>query len=110
MVKVLLDACVPHRLRRGLTDFDVVTAQRAGLDQIPDGALLAAIDGNYDVLVTRDRNLTFQQKIAGRSIAVVVLRTLDQSPAAFDALLPELKAATSAATPGTVTLVGGAGS
>jgi predicted nuclease of predicted toxin-antitoxin system len=88
MVKVLLDACVPHRLRRGLTEFDVATAQSAGLDQIPDGALLAAIDGNYDVLVTRDRNLTFQQKIIGRSIAVVVLRSLDQSPAAFDALLP----------------------
>ncbi len=107
MVKVLLDACVPHRLRRGLIEFDVETVQGAGLDQIPDGALLAAIDGKYDVLVTRDRNLSFQQKIVGRSVAVVVLRSLDQSPAAFDALLPELKAAISAAEPGTVTLVGG---
>ena len=107
MVKVLLDACIPHRLRRGLSECDVETAQRAGLDQIPDGALLAAIDGNYDVLVTRDRNLTFQQKIVGRSVAVVVLRSLDQSPAAFDALLPELKAAISAASPGSVTIVGG---
>jgi len=107
MVKVLLDACVPHRLRRGLTEFTVETAQAAGLDQIPDGALLDAIDGQYDVLVTRDRNLTFQQKIAGRSIAVIVLRSLDQSPVAFDALLPELKAAITAAAPGTVKLVGG---
>lgn len=109
MVKVLLDACVPHRVRRGLTEFDVETAQGAGLDQVPDGALLAAIEGTYHVLVTRDRNVTFQQKIAGRSIAVVVLRSLDQSPAAFDALLPELKAAIRAAAPGTVTLVGGGG-
>jgi predicted nuclease of predicted toxin-antitoxin system len=110
MVKVLLDACVPHRLCRGLTGFDVETAQSAGLDQNSDGALLAAIEGNYDVLVTRDRNLTFQQKITGRSIAVVVLRSIDQSPAAFDALLPELRVAISAAAPGNVTLVGGGAS
>lgn len=107
MAKVLRDACVPHRLRQGLIEFDVETAHHAGLDQVSDGALLDAIDGSYDVLVTRDRNLTFQQKIAGRSIAVVVLRSLDQSPASFDALLPELKAAIAVAKPGTVTLVGG---
>ena len=107
MVRVLLDACVPHRLRRGLSELDVETAQGANLDRVPDVALLAAIDGTYDVLVTRDRNLSFQQKIAGRSVAVIVLRSLDQSPEAFDALLPELKAAIGAAAPGTVTLVGG---
>ena len=107
MVKVLLDACVPHRLRRGLTEFEIEIAQHAGLDQISDGELLTAIDGRYDVLVTRDRNITFQQKIAGRSIAVIVLRSLDQSPAAFDALLPELRIAIGAALPGSVTLVGG---
>jgi predicted nuclease of predicted toxin-antitoxin system len=107
MVKVLLDACVPHRLRQSLNEFDVETAHHAGLDQITDGALLGAIDGTYDVLVTRDRNLTFQQKIAGRSVAVVVLRSLDQSPASFDALLPELRAAIAAPRPGTVTLVEG---
>jgi predicted nuclease of predicted toxin-antitoxin system len=110
MVKVLLDACVPLRLRKRLTEFDVETAQHANLDKLPDGDLLMAIEGRYDVLVTRDRNLTLQQKIAGRSIAVVVLRSLDQSPAAFDALVPELKIAIGTAAPGTVTLVGGGGS
>jgi predicted nuclease of predicted toxin-antitoxin system len=76
MVKVLLDACVPHRLLEGLTEFDVETAQRAGLDQLADEELLAAIDGRFDVLVTRDRNLTYQQTIAGRSVAAVVLCSL----------------------------------
>lgn len=107
MVNVPLDACVPHRLRRGLTEFDVKTAHRAGLDQLADGALLDAIEGRFDVLVTRDRNLTFQHKIAGRAIAAIALRSFEQSPMAFDALLPELKFAIGAATPGTVTLVGG---
>jgi len=106
MIKVLLDACIPHRLRHALVEFDVETARHAGLDQLPDGALLTAIEGAYDVLVTRDHNLTFQQKVLGRRIAVVVVRTLDQSPASFDALLPELSLAISTALPGTVTLVG----
>jgi predicted nuclease of predicted toxin-antitoxin system len=107
MLKVLLDACVPHRLRSGLTEFDVETAQDAALDRLHDGALRDAIDGQYDVLVTRDRNLTVQQQVAGRSIAVIVLRSTDQSPATFEALLPDLKIAIGAAAPGTVTLVGG---
>ena len=106
MVKVLLDACVPHRLFRKLGEFDVETAQRAGLDRISDSALLAATDGSYDVLVTRDRSLSFQQAISGRRIAIIVLRTRDQSPAAFDALLPDLRAAIRAAAPGTVTTLG----
>ena len=106
MTKVLLDACVPRRLRHGLIEFEVETAQQAGLAQLPDGDLLAAIGGRYDVLVTRDRNLVYQQKIAGRSIAIVILHTLDPQPAAFDALLPALKTAIAAAFPSTVTLVG----
>jgi hypothetical protein len=71
MVKVLLDACVPQRLARGLIGFEVETAQRVGIDQIPDGMLLAAIDGHYDVLITRDQNLSFQQRIAGRRFGVM---------------------------------------
>lgn len=106
MIKVLLDACVPRRVGRLLTEFEVETAQRAALDKLSDGELLAAIDRHFDVLVTLDRNLIFQQRIANRTIAVVVLRVLDQSPASFDALLPELKTAIGAATPGTVTVVG----
>ena len=107
MVKILLDACVPRRLLRDMREFDVDTAQQTGLDQIPDGALLDAIEGRYDVLVTRDRNLTFQQRIAGRTVAIVVLRSFDQSPAAFKALVPSLKSAIIGALPGTITVVGG---
>lgn len=106
MVKVLLDACVPRRLRHGLSEFDIETAHHAGLDQLPDGALLAAVEGRYDVLVTRDRNFSYQQKITGRSIAIIVLRSAEQSPAAFEALLPRLTAAIEAAAPGTLTEVG----
>ena len=106
MVKVLLDACVPHWLRKELKKYDVETAHYAGLDHLLDGALLDAIEGHFDVLVTLDRNLTYQQKIAGRSIAVVVIRARDQTPAAFRALLPDLITAIGAAGPGLVSVIG----
>lgn len=105
MIRVLLDACVPRRLRADLSDFTVETAHAAGLDEIGDGALLDEIEGRYDILVTRDQNLELQQRIVGRSVAVVVLRTIDQSPEAFRALVPRLRLAIVAAAPGTVTIV-----
>ncbi len=84
MVKVLLDACMPHRLRRGLVEFDVTTAHHVGLNQISDGELLAAIDGRYDVLVTRDRNLTCQQRIVGRSTGPTCPRCLGMEKSVLD--------------------------
>jgi hypothetical protein len=58
MKRVLLDACVPHWLRKELPGFEVETAFFAGLDVISDSALLDAIEGRFDVLVTLDRNLS----------------------------------------------------
>jgi hypothetical protein len=106
MVRVLLDACVPHWLRRELTELDVETAHFAGLDQLSDTALLDAIEGRYDALVTLDRNLTYQQKIGGRSVAVIVLRVAEQTPEAFQALMPQLQVAVRSASGGSITVVG----
>jgi predicted nuclease of predicted toxin-antitoxin system len=106
MAKVLLDACVPHWMRKELPGFEVETAFFAGLDEISDSALLDAMQGSFDVLVTLDRNLGYQQKIAGRPLAVIVLRVPDQTPEAFRALVPALHNAISDAKPGQVAVVG----
>ena len=73
---------------------------------LSDTDLLAAIESRFNVLVTLDRNLTFQQKIAGRSISVIVLRMAEQTPEAFRALLPPLAAAIRSASSGHVRVVG----
>jgi uncharacterized protein with PIN domain len=106
MTKVLIDACVPHWLRLELATFDVETAHYAGLDHLSDNKLLAAIDGRYEVLVTLDRNLTYQTKIGKRAVAVVVLRVDEQTREAFRSLVPRLIAAIEARTPGAVEVVG----
>lgn len=105
MVRVLLDACVPHWLRNDLAEFEVETSHYAGLDKVTNGVLLAQIEGRYDVLVTLDRNMTYQQKLVGRAISVVVLRPSDQAAASMRALLPELKTKIACAVPGMVAIV-----
>src|SRR5262249_24050174 len=87
---ILLDACVPQWLRNEFVDHTVITAQFAGVDQLSDTDLLATIEGRFDVLITLERRITHQQRLAGRTLAVIVLRVTDQTPEAFRALVPAL--------------------
>ena len=72
-MRVLLDACMPERLRLSLQGLEVQTARFARLDSQLDRDLLDAIEGRFDVLVTCDQNLSQQQSMSGRKVAVVVL-------------------------------------
>ncbi len=66
-MRVLLDACVPHWLRTELVGYDVTTARYTGLDEISDSQLFAAIEGQYDALVTLDGGIpTSRTYRAGR--------------------------------------------
>lgn len=73
-MRVLLDACVPRKIRNELIGHDVETARGAGLNELDDGPLLDAMANRFDVLVTVDKSIPFQQKIAGRPLSVVLLR------------------------------------
>lgn len=76
MKRVLLDHCVPRRVRQALVDCETATAFQRGWAQLKNGALLkAAEDAFYDVLVTADKNLRYQQQLTGRRIAIVELPT-----------------------------------
>lgn len=106
MAKLLLDACVPHSLRHHFQEDDVTTAFYAGLDALTDGELLDAIEDEFDVLVTLDRNLSYQQRVAGRSIAIIVLRVSAQTPEAFRSLMPEVNAILGKIEPGQTVVIG----
>jgi hypothetical protein len=77
-VKVLLDECVDWRLGREIAAHDVKTARQMGWTTIRNGKLLALASEQFDVFVTVDRNLSFQQNMVSYTIAVVVLRARDQ--------------------------------
>src|SRR5437660_12310737 len=55
------------------------TVRDAGFSGKENGALLALAEGHFDVLVTIDRNIRYQQKMTGRNIAILIIR-----PASYD--------------------------
>ncbi|HEX3067625.1 MAG TPA: DUF5615 family PIN-like protein [Thermoanaerobaculia bacterium] len=73
-MKILIDECVDWRLLRDLPGHDVKTVRQAGWSETVNGALLKLAEQQFDVLVTTDKNLSFQQNVVRFDIAVVVLR------------------------------------
>jgi hypothetical protein len=71
--KVILDENLPQSLRHYLSDFDVVTVQFQGWAGFQNGELIALIDGRFDVFLTADQNLRYQQDLQNRRIAIVEL-------------------------------------
>ena len=60
-MKLLLDECVAYDLKRDLVGHEVATVVEAGFGGLENGELLRAASGKFDVLITVDRNLPFQQ-------------------------------------------------
>jgi len=105
-VKVLLDECVDWRLARDIVGHKVKTARQMGWTAIKNGELLALASEQFDVFVTVDRNLSFQQNRISFSVAVVVLRAKSNRLADLRPLIPSVLAAIESAQPGTVKFIG----
>jgi hypothetical protein len=73
-MRVLFDQATPVPIRPYLKGHDVRTAAQQGWDTLKNGELLAIAEADgFDVLLTTDKNMRYQQNLAGRKIAVVVL-------------------------------------
>jgi len=94
-MRVLLDECVPARLRLQLPEHEVQTVPGVGWAGISNGELLREIDaiGQFDALVTVDKNLPSQQSIETLSFGVVVLRVPSNSIDDILPLIPDLRKA-----------------
>jgi hypothetical protein len=62
-MKVLLDECVPRKLRRELPEHEVLTVMEQGWSGIKNGKLLALAAPEFDVFLTIDQNLKYQQNL-----------------------------------------------
>ncbi len=73
-MKVLFDQGVPVPLRKHLPEHEVSTAFELGWNELSNGELIeAAENAIFDVLITTDQNLRYQQNLNNRTIAIVVL-------------------------------------
>lgn len=74
-MRILFDQGTPVPLRRELVGHDISTAFEMGWASLSNGALLAAAEAKFQVLVTTDRRMRFQQNFSERRLAVLVLPT-----------------------------------
>jgi predicted nuclease of predicted toxin-antitoxin system len=74
-MKILLDECLPAALKENLISLghDCQTVREAGFGSKKNGELLTLAEGRWHVLLTSDRNIKYQQNLAGRNISVLIL-------------------------------------
>jgi hypothetical protein len=97
MSRILLDEGVPIGVRALLMIHDVRSAAEVGWAGLTNGDLIAAADdAGYEVMITADQNIRYQQNLAKRRIALVVLTTnhWDTIRANAEAIIPAVDAAT----------------
>ena len=105
-MKILLDECIDWRFARDITGHEVRTAREMAWTAIQNGKLLALASEQFDVFVTVDRNLSFQQNVHNYNIAVMVLSAKRNRLVDLKPLVPALLKALATAQRGQVTLVG----
>jgi predicted nuclease of predicted toxin-antitoxin system len=104
-MKILLDECIDRRLAREFVDYEIKTVSQMGWAGIKDGQLLVLAAEEFDVLITVDRNLSFQQNLLRFDIAVIVLQAASNRLADLKPLAPRVLAILGEAAKGQATVV-----
>ena len=76
-MRILLDECVPWPMHKLLAGHECTTAQKCGWGGIQNGELLRRAEGQFELFITADQNLRYQQNLAGFRIAILELSTND---------------------------------
>ena len=106
-MRVLLDECLPRRLKKHLIGHDSRTVPETGWAGKKNGELLRLATGNIDAFLTIDGHLTYQQNMVGLSFGVVVLSASTNRLEDLLPLVPAILTALAALTPGQIVRVGG---
>lgn len=105
-MRILLDECIDHRLARDLAGHEVSTVTRRRWRSKENGELLGLAAAQFDVFLTTDRNLSFQQNVERFDLAVIVLNAPSNRLSDLRRLAPELLQALPFAQPGQTGQVG----
>ena len=89
-MRLLIDECIDRRLARELTGHDVKTVPQMGWAAFQNGRLLALAEKEFQVFVTVDRNLSYQQILSRFDIAVLVLRAKTNRISDLKPLVPKI--------------------
>lgn len=104
-MRLLLDESVPARLRRHLPSHSVRTVVEMGWSGVKNGDLLRLAAASFDVFITVDKNLPYQQRLATLPLAVIVLDAQSNDLPALLPLVPKLEATLRNVQPRTYTSI-----
>jgi len=105
-MRILLDECVPRRLKRDFGPHAANTVTEMGWSGIKNGALLDLAESQFDAFLTVDRNLPYQQNLSKRAIPVIVLVAKDNNRETLQPLIAAVLGALETAQAGEVVLIG----
>ena len=106
-MRLLLDECLPRKFRANFSVHDCQTVPQAGLAGKRNGELLSlAEQQSFDVLLTVDKGIEYEQNLAGRNIAIIILRSKSNRLADLVPLGPECLLCLSAIKSGEIVRIG----
>lgn len=105
-MRVLLDECLPRKLKPAFAGHEVKTVAESGWAGRKNGDLLRLAQEQFDAFITVDRNLAFQQDAGQFDIAVVVLTAYSNAIEDLEPLIPAVVRALSDSRRGEVLRVG----
>jgi len=105
-MRLLLDECLPKQLKREFVGHTVQTVPEAGLAGVKNGALLKRAAERFDVFVTVDANLRYQQNTLLLGVAVIVLRAVSNDMSDLRPLMPAALASLETLAPGVIVEIG----
>ena len=92
-MKILLDECIDHRFRFEFNDHDVRSASFMDWNALQNGVLLERAEQEFDVFITVDANIRFQQNLEKVNLAVIILRPLRNKLSYLNELMPQIETA-----------------
>jgi predicted nuclease of predicted toxin-antitoxin system len=104
-MKILLDECVDRRLAKDFIGYEIKTVPQMGWAGIKDNELLVLASAVFDVFITADRNLSFQQNLSQFDLSLIVLQAQSNRLADLKPLVPKVLDVLDTAPKGQATLV-----
>ncbi len=87
-MKIIIDECVPHIVKKRLPQREIKTVQEMGWAGVKNGELLKLVEAEFNIFITSDKNLRYQQNLQNREIAIILLPS-NQIPIIIN-LLPQI--------------------
>ena len=101
-MRILLDHCVDWRLGRYLLGHEVKSTGEMGWERLVNGQLLAAAATRFDVLLTVDKGIKYQQNLAKLPLSVIIIRAKSNTLVDLVSMVPKIEEILRAITPYTL--------